>query len=71
MTKFEPTAQTYIDAIAHLLDLGMNKEASGVFWSIDDQDIYEAVCAEFPGMRNYGPRGEWIGSYRNENGWTA
>jgi hypothetical protein len=64
------TAQTYIDAISHCLDLGLNAEACFAFHSIDDDEIYEAVIEVFPGLRNYGPRGEWIGSVANENGWT-
>lgn len=62
------TAASY--AIESALASGDDAKACAIFHDIDDDDAFAIVASRFPSLRNYGPRGEWRGSYRNENGWT-
>lgn len=45
-------------------------EACALFNSIDDDETFRVALDRFPGLMNYGPRGEWQGACRYENGWS-
>ena len=47
------------------------RKACEIVGSIDDDAVYEDVLEAFPGVANYDSRGNWVGSVRNENGFTA
>lgn len=38
--------------------------------SIDDDDVYAAVIKSYPNLIDYDAKGNFVGSVRNENGWT-
>lgn len=64
-------AQNLIERISVALDHGDLKAACSIFSSIDDDDVFEVVVEEYPGLMNYDAKGSWIGNVRNENGWTS
>lgn len=63
-----------IERLATLLDRADDtaafREACALFASIDDDATFEIAVDYWPGLLNYGPRGEWCGSYRFETGYT-
>lgn len=44
-------------------------EACALFNSIDDE-TFRVALDRFPGLMNYGPRGDWHGVCQHENGWS-
>ena len=46
-------------------------EACRIFNSIEDDETFDRVYVRMPSLINYDAKGNYVGSYYNENGWTA